>query len=246
MPDAALLDELALNATASTTLQYVDGWALRASPSLPFRRSNCAMALRGAGPPPWNDLEVFYWERNLPIRAQVSTAMPDVDNEFAARGYAIDAPVDVMVAGTASVLAGNTPADDVTTSLSSIHSDDSFAQTYGQLHDDERVLAYGRMMRTIGPEARVVVAHIDGEPVGMVFGVIERGWCGVYGLTTVPHARGRGVASTVMHALAAVASASGARNTYLQMERENDAARALYEKTGFTVAYGYHYRVNGA
>jgi ribosomal protein S18 acetylase RimI-like enzyme len=242
--DSALLDELALNATASTTLQYVDGWALRASPSLPFRRANCAVALRGAGPVPWDDLNVFYWERGLPIRAQVSTVHPDVNEEFAARGYAIEAPVDVLVAPTAAVLAGNGPAVDVTTSVGSVR-DDSFAETYGRLHDDERVLAYGRMMATIGPEARVVVAHVDREPVGMVFGVIERGWCGVYGLTTVPSARGRGVASSVMHALAAVASASGVRDTYLQMERDNLPARALYEKTGFTVAYGYHYRVLG-
>src|SRR5262249_24506372 len=116
-------------------------------------------------------------------------------------------------------------------------------EAYGALHFDERARAYGRMMRTIGPEARVVIAHVDRKPAGMVFGVLERGWCGIYGLTTVPAARGRGVASTMLHALAEAALAAGADDTYLQVERDNTKARALYDKLGFTVAAGYHYRV---
>ena len=33
-----ILNELAINATAATTTQLVDGWLLRGSPDLPFRR----------------------------------------------------------------------------------------------------------------------------------------------------------------------------------------------------------------
>ena len=215
--------------------------AVAALPALELPRSRSAgpvLRLR-------DDLGVFYWERGLPVRAQVSTAMPGVDDEFATHGFAIDTPVDVLVAPTAAVLAGNAPATDVVTSVSSVL-DDTFAETYGRLHDDERVLAYGRMMQTIGPEARVVVARIDGEPVGMVFGVIERGWCGVYGLTTVGGTRGRGVASSVMHT-----RGRGQRNGRhaIPIYRWNATtlrpARSTTE-TGFTVAYGYHYRVKGA
>jgi ribosomal protein S18 acetylase RimI-like enzyme len=243
MTDPALLDELALNATASTTLQYVDGWALRASPALPFRRSNCAIALRGGGSPPWEEMDHFYETRGLPVRAQISDGRgAAVDESFAARGFTIDAPVDVLVAPTQTARDGNAAAPDVVVTVSDAL-DDSFAEIYGRMHDDERVRAYGRLMRTIGPAACVVVAHLDGAPAGMVFGVLERGWCGVYGLTTVPHARGRGVASTVMHALAGAALAAGAADTYLQVERDNTAALALYQKTGFIRAYGYHYRV---
>ena len=171
-----------------------------------------------------------------------STQPPPVDAAFAARGYAIEAPVDVMVARTTAVYTRNPPAVDVTTTIGRVR-DASFPETYGNFHNDERVRAYGRMLQTIGPDACFVVATLDAKPVGMVFGVIERGWCGVYGLTTEPRARGRGVASTVMHTLAESARAANAPDTYLQMERDNTAARALYEKTGFRVAYGYHYRV---
>src|SRR5262245_40654965 len=118
-------------------MQYVEGWALRSSPSLPFRRSNCAIGLRGAGSPPWRDLDAFYAERGLPVRAQTATAnSTDVNDEFGGRGFEIEAPVDVLIAATTNVLAENTPADDVMTIVNSVL-DDAFAEIYGRLHDDD-------------------------------------------------------------------------------------------------------------
>src|SRR4051812_23927457 len=44
-----LLDELAVNATAATTVQVVDGWLLRAATEFPFRRTNSVFSNRGTG-----------------------------------------------------------------------------------------------------------------------------------------------------------------------------------------------------
>jgi hypothetical protein len=43
--------------------------------------------------------------------------------------------------------------------------------------------------------------------------------------------------------LAREAAATGARSIYLQVERDNPEALALYETLGFREVYGYHYRV---
>ena len=102
--------------------------------------------------------------------------------------------------------------------------------------NDDDVTVFDSCTRAL--TARAVIAEIDGEPVGMAFGVAERGWCGVYGMSTVPGMRRRGIAQTVLRALA-----RDAPNLYLQVERDNAAARALYDNVGFTHAYGYHYRV---
>ena len=52
----------------------------------------------------------------------------------------------------------------------------------------------------------------------------ERGWCGIFGMVTLAPHRRRGVASTILHALA-----RDADDLYLQVEQDNAAARALRE-----------------
>jgi len=236
--DAHFLDELAINATAATINQIVDGWLLRASPHLPFQRNNCAMALRNAGPVPIDVIENFYRYRQ-PLVQVTTVASPDIDRLLRDHGYDIASPVDVVVAPTAAVIAAYEPNPAITTTMHA-RVDEEFAQTYGALHDNnDRVLAYGRMMQTIAPEMRMVTAYLDGEPVGMAYGVIERGWCGVYGVTTLKHVRRQRVATTVMHALA---NAVDAAHFYLQVERDNAPAHALYDRV-FEPAYWYHYRV---
>jgi ribosomal protein S18 acetylase RimI-like enzyme len=198
---------------------------------LPFRRSNCAIALRDAGPLPLAVIESFYAQRSQPARVQVRDDALDAQLS----GYDIEAPTDVLTTDAAAV-ARRCPSPIETAVNPSL--DDAFARTYGALHDDERVLAYGRLLATIGPPGCAVTASIDGELVGMGFGVFERDWCGVFGMTTLPHARRRGVASSVLGALAR----AGAAHMYLQVESDNLPAHALYERAGFTRAYGYHYR----
>lgn len=201
---------------------------MRAS-TLPFRRSNCAIALRGAGPLPLDVIEEFYLAHGRPARVQVRGEIRQLTH------YDVEAPTDVLIAEAADVM--NTCTPRVETAVNPTL-DDAFARTYGALHGDQRVLAYGRLLSTIGPPGCAVTASLDGELVGIGFGVFERDWCGVYGMTTLPHARRRGVASSVLHALAR----AGATHMYLQVESDNAPAHALYERAGFIRAYGYHYR----
>jgi GNAT superfamily N-acetyltransferase len=46
----------------------------------------------------------------------------------------------------------------------------------------------------------------------------------------------------VVHALARWAAKRGAERIYLQVERANAPAHALYGRVGFTRSHGYHYR----
>jgi hypothetical protein len=75
--DVAVLDELAVNATAATTTQLVDGWLLRAAPDFPFRRCNSVFPNHGRGAVDDARLarvEDFYRARSAPARYQVSPA----------------------------------------------------------------------------------------------------------------------------------------------------------------------------
>ena len=72
--------------------------------------------------------------------------------------------------------------------------------------------------------------------------VTETGWAGVFGMATLPPARGRGAARHVLAALARWAADHGAAHMYLQVEGDNTPARRLYERAGFTELCRYHYR----
>jgi GNAT superfamily N-acetyltransferase len=61
----------------------------------------------------------------------------------------------------------------------------------------------------------------------------------VFGMATLPHARGKGAARSVLAALADWVGAHEADRTYLRL------ALRLYERTGFDEVGGYHYRTPG-
>jgi GNAT superfamily N-acetyltransferase len=61
-------------------------------------------------------------------------------------------------------------------------------------------------------------------------------------MLTVPEARRRGAARSILVALGAWGLERGALAAYLQVERDNAPARALYANAGFVPAYEYHYR----
>jgi GNAT superfamily N-acetyltransferase len=52
-----------------------------------------------------------------------------------------------------------------------------------------------------------------------------------------------GLASAITAALAGAAAGQGAASLYLQVEEDNEAARTLYTRSGFTGHHGYHYRI---
>jgi ribosomal protein S18 acetylase RimI-like enzyme len=54
--------------------------------------------------------------------------------------------------------------------------------------------------------------------------------------------RRRGLATALLHALAAWGQKCGASRAYLQVMQDNAPAQALYERVGFRTLYGYHYR----
>jgi predicted GNAT family acetyltransferase len=79
-------------------------------------------------------------------------------------------------------------------------------------------------------------------PVAIGRCVVDGAWAGFSAVEAVPEQRRRGLATLVMAALAARAAEEGAGGAYLQVEADNSAARALYDRLGFTTSHTYHYR----
>lgn len=72
--------------------------------------------------------------------------------------------------------------------------------------------------------------------------VVEGPWALFGAVEVAPERRREGLATAVMGALARRAAEEGATSAYLQVEADNQAAGALYDRLGFTDHHAYHYR----
>ena len=98
------------------------------------------------------------------------------------------------------------------------------------------------LLARLGDRAGFALVRSDAGPVAVGLGVADGPWLGIFAMLTLPEARRRGSAKAVLHALTSWGAARGAGRAYLQVERDNDTARALYTACGFVPAYEYHYR----
>ena len=90
------------------------------------------------------------------------------------------------------------------------------------------------------PGAVYGAAGEGGETQGV--GVMSFGatWAGIHGMRTAPAHRGKGVAAAVLAALGREALSRGVERVFLQVEEDNPARR-LYRRAGFSAAWRYHY-----
>ena len=246
--DVRHIEEVAANAWPALVVQHVDGWWLRFTPGARMRRPNSVLPNDGSGTVALADkiaaAEEFYSGRAVPVRFQMSpAAVPDdLDGSLEARGYEVEAPVQVMVAdlaGMADAVSGAAPGR--------LHVSDE----PGERWLDTWISVSGRgdgptlrrvILDRIAGSVGYVAVEIDDRVAAVGMGVAERGWLGVFSMGTLPEFRRRGAASAVLAALARWGTDRGATRAYLQMEPGNEQAARLYTRAGFREAYRYHYR----
>ena len=188
-------------------------------------------------------VERFYESRGLPARFQLSpvSAPNDLDAVLADRGYEVDTPVEVQAAPLEEVLdrtAFASAAVDVASTP-----DEGWLFLWTELfRRGDPVVTRERVLDRIAPATGFALLERGDDPVAVGFGVVERGWMGIFGMATVPGARRGGAATAVLNALAGWAEGLEAKDCYLQVEAGNAPALGLYERSGFRTLYRYHYR----
>ena len=238
------LERCAFDAWPAEEVEALSGWRLRAMRGV-SRRANSVWTFEGALDGSLEErierVEAWYAARGLAPTFQVTKrSRPEgLDALLAQRGYAVDAPVSIQVARTDDVLArGGDSALVERTCVPewfeiSAHRG-RFAKVAG---------TYRGLLDRIGSSGRFALARIDGQPAAVGLGVVSARWMGVFSMLTLPSARRRGAAGAVLRGLAATAREEGIDALYLQVERDNAAAIALYAAASFRELYGYHYRV---
>jgi ribosomal protein S18 acetylase RimI-like enzyme len=245
MEEIALIEELAANAVPAAVSQEVDGWRLRFSSGV-TRRANSVHAPRHGGALGLDEkiagAEAFYRRRGLLCRFQLCPASrpADLDEELAARGYGATAPTFVQTGRLSGALKLAVGMGRVSEQF-----DEAWLAAYaeGEGETDQRKIAARReMLQRVGPPAGFASTTVDGRLAAVAFGVVERGWLGIFSVATGPAFRGRGLAAATLGELAAWAGGHGATRAYLQVMSTNVPALRLYEKLGFATSYRYWYR----
>jgi ribosomal protein S18 acetylase RimI-like enzyme len=169
---------------------------------------------------------------------------PGLDPWLAACGYTKHAPISLQVASTVHVLdrVANASVEVEVEDRPAPAWFDTWYSIHGQGSDPRREW---ELLARVEPLSGYASAVIGERVVGVGRVVAESGWAGMFGMATLPEARGKGVARSVLAALARWAHAVDVDQLYLQVERDNISALGLYRQAGFTEVCGYHYRSAG-
>ena len=256
-PDLALvatLEERAFAAWPAEEVKLLDGWRLRHMRGV-TRRANSVWpsgdlrelppsSLRSM-PERLTEVETFYRDRGQPAMYQLSPVAAPVglDEVLAARGYEIEAPVEVQVADVAPLVQQHRPLAGVRTEVTAVPSARWFEVSALRGRFAAVADVYRGLLGRLGDRGVYVLAEQRGVPAAVGLGVVDRDWMGVFAMSTLPELRRMRLGTTVLGTLAVAAAQRGATRMYLQVEVDNTAARHLYAASGFRPAYRYHYRI---
>lgn len=240
------LQERAARALPADHVENADGWLLRHAPGcswwvgtvLPHADAGPGALLRRVVA-----AEEFHAAHGTAPRFQISSgACPeDLDRVLAGRGYHRRCPMSLRVATTARVRQGE-PKESLGVRLDDRPSRAWFA-LWRAVHDRYGDWSAQRaMLDRVDRPSAYASAMSGNDVVAVGRAVADDGWAGVFGMATLPEARGRGAARGVLAALAHWAGTHAADRMYLQVERDNPAALRLYRRAGFGEVCGYHYR----
>ncbi|MER8047015.1 GNAT family N-acetyltransferase [Streptomyces sp. NPDC094032] len=223
-------------------------WTLRAAGGF-TRRANSALPLGDPGLPldaALDRVREWYAARDLPPYVQTATGGEGTQEllcaELERREWRREVSAEVRIAALA-------PIGDLDADVTRVRLDRAFDEDW--LRRYQRFGEPGPQVLTVlGGGPSVWFASVPGTgdiPAAIGRCVVDGRWAGFMAVEVDPAQRRRGLATSVMTALARRALDEGASAAWLQVEAENDGARALYEGMGFAVHHHYHhYRWTGA
>jgi ribosomal protein S18 acetylase RimI-like enzyme len=240
IPDARRIEELSLNSSAPPGQLLYDGWILR----LLRGKAKRARSVNAVYPStlPVAD-KIAYCERLYraaavpPLFRITPFSQPqELDTELDRQGYK---RFDDTAVESAAIDRSRLPEP-----VAQPMELSSWVEAVGQLRASPVAHRSAHLARLEGMplDKRAVAIRSQGEVLATGLAIIEDDCVGLFDIITRTDAQRRGHAKDVVASLLRAAWELGARHAYLQVQKENTAARRLYAQFGFAERYLYWYR----
>ncbi|QYX77692.1 GNAT family N-acetyltransferase [Streptomyces akebiae] len=215
-------------------------WELRAASGF-TRRANSVLPTGDPGMPLDDALTAvrgWYAARRLPAYLQLATGAEGTQEllcaEVADRGWVREVTAELWIGALAPVADRECAGVELSRSA-----DEAWLGRYQRKGLGEVAL------KVLGSGPSVWFATVagagDAGPAAIGRCVVDGRWAGFAAVEVDPAQRRRGLATTVMAALARRALDEGASAGWLQVETDNAGARALYGGMGFAAHHAYHH-----
>ncbi|MFC9925593.1 GNAT family N-acetyltransferase [Streptomyces sp. NPDC127190] len=235
----AELARIAARAWQPVESERLGEWELRAAQGF-TRRANSVLPLGDPGRPLDAALEAvrrWYGERGLPAYVQTATGAEGTQEllgaELERRGWVREVTAELWT-GAAAPVADRAEGAGVVLSR---EADEAWLARYRRKGVSEVAL---RVLHS-GPSTWFATVPGGQAPAAIGRCVVDGRWAGFAAVEVDPERRRQGLATEVMAALARRALDEGASAAWLQVERDNEAARGLYTALGFAPHHAYHY-----
>lgn len=221
----------------------IGGWLLRQG-GTSTRRQNSVQALAFSGEHSLEKavaaVEAWYARHDRPACFQITGASrpKGLDACLAGRGYPAEGASEVRIRSLDEV-----PAEPRDLVLEGRPTALVMAALVDPMTGMAERAARARLFSRIRRPHSFAVRIVDGQPVAGGLVVVDGSLAGIAAMRTAATARRLGHARAVLDRLLGWARAMGAKSAYLQVERANAPAKALYEQAGFRRLYAYHYRI---
>jgi N-acetylglutamate synthase len=241
--------ELSADATWPAQENFPLGpWRLRATQGYSRRANSVRTAGEPGGDLDWLDLiakaEAFYRQRDLPPMFHISPASvpSDLDKLLAERGYQTVMNSQVWSGDPAEVRNAMIVPRPAGQMVIREEPDDAWLRCALDEYIG-RVEIRSQICRRVPKPRAFAAIMLANEPVARALSAVYDGIGWLYCMATVAEQQRRGFAAWLLHDLAQWVMDTGAETFYLQVLKDNSAAKALYSKAGFEKRYEYHYRV---
>ncbi|MEL6919446.1 MAG: GNAT family N-acetyltransferase [Pseudomonadota bacterium] len=237
------LEAVGFRAWPASSVHYDGSWAVRLTASHPSRRLNSVNPL---DPADYADIESRikriekrFGSYSRPLVFRMSPLAPTPLQSY------LDSAGWPRMDETA-VLTGDLDAMDIDGAIDQLPLRDigRFVDTSIQLNEDDRVHKPGltEVLEAIRPPSGMFVMEDDNGPIASALCVHDNDMAGLFNIAVREDKRSQGYGRSIVRTALRWAHAQGAQKAWLQVERKNASALALYNRLGFNEVYSYVFR----
>lgn len=238
------LEEAGALAWPSLETQDCDDWILRFAGCY-TNRANSAFTLHCRAAVSTRErlrmCRDYYRERSCRALVQVSPVSRPIDllEQLLAVGASATNPIDVLIREVEGKAPVHTEYD---ISLTDEPTKEWLTAWRTAENMSEHSFEVGqRILSLVSEQSTYALATSSGRLLGVGRVVLHKEWAGYYNVAVASAFRRRGIAGSVMQALASWAIRSGARREYLQVDSDNIPAKSLYDDLAFRAGYRFRF-----